>query len=259
MVDLAELLALADRLATEAAALVVAARRQGLAGIETKTTATDLVTDMDRAAEALITAGLRRARPGDAVVGEEGAASRGSTGITWFVDPIDGTTNYVYGLAGFAVSLAAHDEEGPLVGVVVDPLRGDTYRAERGAGSTCNGRMLRCSDRDDLAGALVATGFSYESARRRRQAEVLTKVLPAVRDIRRLGAASVDLCLVGAGRVDAYYERGLQPWDKAAGLLVAAEAGARFEDRSSGLVIVAAPGLFDPLRALLVASGADDA
>ena len=184
--------------------------------------------------------------------------------MRWFIDPIDGTTNYLYGLSGFGVSIAAEVNGEGAVGVVSDPLRGDLYSATRGAGATLNGSRIRVSAQADLSTALVGTGFSYDRFRRARQAEVLTAVLPEVRDIRRFGAASLDLCLVAAGRLDAYYERGLSPWDYAAGVLIASEAGARLGDLDGGppstaFTLASAVGIFDPLRDLLDRAGARDA
>jgi len=258
--DPAELARLAERIAARAAALLV----EGLARarvIATKSTPTDLVTEMDRASEALIVEAIRAERPGDAIVGEEGTDATGTTGVQWFVDPIDGTVNYVYGHPGFAVSIAAAYDARMVAGVVVDPLHGDTFSAVAGAGARRNGVPARVSARTDLATALVGTGFAYDPAVRARQARVLTHVLPAVRDIRRMGAASVDLCSVACGRLDAYYERNLSPWDWAAGELIAREAGARTGGLDGGpvagdYVLAAPPALFDDLAALLVASGA---
>ncbi|MBK9181198.1 MAG: inositol monophosphatase [Acidimicrobiales bacterium] len=259
--DLEELLALAVSLAARAARLLVDGLGHDRRDVSTKSTATDLVTEMDRAAERLVVDGLLDARPDDTVVGEEGADRGGSSGVRWLVDPIDGTTNYVYGLPGFSVSLAAQVSGRTVVGVVHDPLHGDVFTAARGRGSWRNDHRLSLGPGPELATALVATGFSYAADRRARQAEVLTRVLPAVRDIRRGGAASVDLCWVACGRVDAYYEKGLQAWDHAAGVLIAEEAGARTGDlaggpASSAFVLAARPGLFDPLQALLTAAGA---
>lgn len=232
--------------------------------VMTKSSATDMVTEMDHAAEALIAEGIREARPGDGIVGEEGTDDAGTSGVEWFVDPIDGTTNYLYGLSGFGVSIAAHVDGQGAVGVVSDPLRGDLYCASKGAGATLNGSRIRVSSQTDLSTALIGTGFSYDRFRRARQAEVLTSVLPEVRDIRRFGAASLDLCLVASGRLDAYYERGLSRWDYAAGVLIASEAGARLGDLDGGppsteFTLASAVGIFDPLRDLLARAGARDA
>lgn len=257
-----ELADLAGRVAEDAAALLTDGLARARAVVATKSSGTDLVTEVDRAAERLIVDALLRHRPHDAVVGEEGTDRPGSSGVRWIIDPIDGTTNYLYGHPGFAVSIAAAVGDRSVVGVVVDPLHGDVFAARLGGGATRNGRPISASTEDRLAHALVATGFGYDPARRRRQAEVLVHVLPAVRDLRRMGAAAVDLCSVACGRIDAYYERGLQPWDHAAGALVAAEAGAVVGDLAGGppsgeLTLATAPALFEPLRALLVEAGAD--
>jgi myo-inositol-1(or 4)-monophosphatase len=229
-----------------------------------------MVTDMDRASERTIVEGILAARPDDAVVGEEGADRAGTTGIRWIIDPIDGTTNYVYGHPGFAVSIAAERTDPAtgtaevIVGVVADPLHREVFTAIAGGGAFRNGDPISCSTTVELGRALVATGFSYESKRRSRQATVLTHLLPAVRDIRRMGAASVDLCSVACGRVDAYYERGLKPWDFAAGALVAREAGALVADLDGGsaseaFTLAATPALHVPLAELLRAAGAAEA
>ncbi len=262
--DLTPLLALATELAEQASALLLDRLGHARSSITTKSSATDMVTEMDRAAETLIAAGIRDARPDDGIVGEEGTDDPGTSGVRWFIDPIDGTTNYLYGLSGFGVSIAAELNGEGAVGVVSDPLRGDLYCATRGAGATLNGSRIRVSAQADLSTALVGTGFSYDRFRRARQAEVLTAVLPEVRDIRRFGAASLDLCLVAAGRLDAYYERGLSPWDYAAGVLIASEAGARLGDLDGGppstaFTLASAVGIFDPLRDLLDRAGARDA
>lgn len=263
-VDTSTLLALAESTAAEAAALLVEGLSRNRVAVEQKSTATDLVTEMDRAAERLIVDRLLAARPDDGVVGEEGAATRTTSGIEWVIDPIDGTTNYVYGHPGFAVSIAARRADSALVGVVHDPLHAEVFTARIGAGAHRNGEPIRASGESRLGHALVGTGFSYETARRERQAHVLTRVLPAVRDIRRMGAASVDLCSVACGRLDAYYERGLQPWDHAAGALIATEAGASVGDLDGGpasweFCLAASADLFGPLQDLLRRAGAAEA
>lgn len=262
--DRVDLLELAVRLATEAAALLVDGLHHARSDVATKTTATDMVTEMDRAAERLVVDGVRSARPGDAFLGEEGGTRRGTSGVRWVVDPLDGTTNYLYGYPCFAVSVAAEVDGVTEVAAVADPSHGETFTATRDGGAARNGIPMRCTAADDLATALVGTGFSYEPERRRLQAHVLTTVLPAVRDIRRAGAAAVDLCWVAAGRLDGFYERGLQPWDLAAGALIAAEAGALVGDLNGGppsgaFVLAAAPALFEPLAALLRRAGAGEA
>ncbi len=217
---------------------------------------------MDTSAEAMIIDVLLGARPGDAILAEEGSDSTGGTGVRWVIDPIDGTVNYLYGIPHYAVSVAAEIEGRTVAGVVYEPVRDELFAAVRGEGATCNGERLRCSAETRLGQALVATGFGYAAGRRARQAQVLQQVLPAVRDIRRAGAASLDLCAVACGRVDAHYEQGLARWDLAAGALVATEAGARVEGLGGAaagrdLVIAAPPALFGPLHDLLSAHGAD--
>lgn len=259
-----DLLDLAVSVAADAAVILVDGLSRARSTVETKSTGTDMVTEMDRAAEALILDRLLGARPHDAVLGEEGTDTTGTSGVRWIVDPIDGTTNYLYGHPGFAVSIAAEVDGIVTVGVVHDPLHRDVFTAIRGTGAWRNGTSITASEETSLGRALVGTGFSYEPERRRRQATVLQRVLPEVRDIRRMGAASVDLCSVACGRIDAYYERGLQPWDHAAGALIASEAGAIVEDLHGGaptfdFCLAAPPALFAPLRDLLVAAGAPDA
>lgn len=256
-----ELLALAQDVARAAASLLLDRVHHTRELVGTKTTATDMVTEMDHAAEELIVRTLREARPDDAIVGEEGTAEGGTSGVEWIVDPIDGTTNYLYGYPGFAVSLAAAVDGEVVAGVVADPMHDNLFAAAKGHGATVDGEPIAVSGQRDLHRALVATGFSYEPERRRKQAEVLVHVLPAVRDIRRIGAAAVDLCNVACGRVDAFYERGLARWDYAAGGLIAAEAGATTGDLdggppSSAFTLAATPAIFDELRDLLRDAGA---
>lgn len=262
-IDVDELLGIAVRLGQEAGDLLVGALGRTRAEVTTKTSGTDMVSEVDRASERLIVDALRSARPGDAILGEEGGSHLGTSGVRWIIDPLDGTTNFLYGFPAFTVSIAAEVDGRPEVGAVVDPLRRETFAARRGRGATCNGAPIRCSAREELATALVATGFGYDAERRRAQAEVLASVLPATRDIRRAGAASLDLCWVGCARVDAYYEQGLQPWDFAAGALIADEAGATVGGLaggppSSAFTLAAAPGVFVALQQLLVAAGAGD-
>jgi myo-inositol-1(or 4)-monophosphatase len=260
--ELAELGALACRLAVEAGDAALAGRRSAsLPALTpgTKSTATDLVTAYDRAAEALIVAGIRAARPGDAVVGEEGTDHAGTSGVSWFIDPIDGTTNFVYDLPLWSTSVAVGDSDGMLAGAVYVPALGELFAATRGGGATLGGQPIRCSDRDELALALVATGFGYEPARRRRQAAIVADLIGTVRDIRRLGSAAIDLCYVAAGRYDAYFETGLNAWDSAAGELIAREAGCRTGDHRGGPprpaeLLVAAPAIFDDLQRVLAAT-----
>jgi myo-inositol-1(or 4)-monophosphatase len=198
-------------------------------------------------------------------VGEEGTTRSGDSGVSWIVDPLDGTTNYLFGVPAYSVSVAAEFEGEVVVGVVVDPGRQETWSAMRGAGSSCNRRPLRLrhaggqTARRDLSTALIATGFSYLADRRVQQASLLVDVLPKVRDIRRFGSAALDLCWVAAGRFDGYYEWGVNPWDVAAGKLIAREAGAETADLADGTVVVAAPGLLESLLDLLKPGAVADA
>ncbi|MCX7620629.1 MAG: inositol monophosphatase [Acidimicrobiales bacterium] len=261
----AELLDLAHQAATRAGDALLDGLGRARSYVATKSSRTDMVTEMDHTAERLIVETITSARPDDGIIGEEGTNRPGTSCVRWLIDPLDGTTNYLYGHPGFAVSVAAALEgEGVVVGVVVDPMHEDTFAARRGSGATRNGLSIRCSEATELAGSLVATGFSYDPDRRRQQAEVLVTLLPRVRDIRRMGAAALDLCSVACGRVDAFYEKGLQPWDFAAGALIAAEAGATVGDldggpASSEFTLAASPALFAPLRQLLQTAGATHA
>lgn len=255
-VEAAHLLDLACGLARAAGTAAAAGRRRGTPAGDTKSSATDMVTEFDRAAERFIVDGIRAARPDDGLVGEEGSATTGTSGIDWLIDPIDGTTNFLYDLPGWAVSIAAADRHGALVGTVYVPSLDEMFAARRGHGATCNGRTIRCGTLSDPATALVATGFSYSPERRALHGERVAQLLPRVRDIRRFGAASVDLCHAAMGRVDAYVEESLGPWDLAAGELIAREAGCRTGDLDGGparpqQVLVANPALFEPLAALL--------
>jgi myo-inositol-1(or 4)-monophosphatase len=222
-----------------------------------------MVSDADRAAEAAIASLLRAERPDDGLVGEEGTAAEGSSGRRWVVDPLDGTTNYLYGLPQWAVSVAVEDSSGALAGVVFDPAAGELFRAARGAGAELAGprggdpaRPLRVRDGADLSRSLVATGFGYEPGWRAEQAAAAARVLPRVRDIRRAGAAALDLAWLAAGRLDGYWERGLKPWDWAAGRLLVTEAGgavAELEGERHGLV-AAGPALLPELVELVAAA-----
>ncbi|MFI8973472.1 inositol monophosphatase family protein [Nocardia asteroides] len=269
---------LAVELAEAAAAHVRARRPEVFAGggpadgaVATKGHATDPVTVVDTESEQLIRALLAERRPGDAILGEEGGGDVGATAagtVTWVVDPIDGTVNFLYGLPGYAVSVAAVRDGSPVAGAVVDVAGATTYSAARGGGAYAvyadgTRAKLACTREDSLGLALVATGFAYGSVRRARQAGFLAEVLPSIRDIRRLGAAAMDLCHVAAGELDAYYEHGLNAWDWAAGALIAAEAGAivSVPDVTVGgaageLTVVAAPGVAAELTALLTRVGA---
>lgn len=264
MADPVELRLLAETTAREAGALLLAGLDEVRTDVRTKTTGTDMVSEMDRAAEALIVDRLLAARPDDGMMGEEGTDLAGTSGVRWIVDPLDGTTNYLYGLAGFGVSIAAERHGTVIAGVVLDVVRDELFAATLGGGATRDGIPVRASAATQLRTALIATGFSYEAARRAQQAVVLVEVLPRVRDIRRFGAAAVDLCAVACGRVDGYYERGLAPWDLAAGGLIASEAGAvvtNFDGgpAAAGAVVAAAPGIATALLDLVVSAGAAEA
>lgn len=234
--------------------------------ISSKSTITDLVTEADRASERLIVDRLASERQDDGILAEEGSASHSRSGLTWVIDPLDGTINFVYGFPVFAVSIACQDAAGSRIGVVHDPLRLETFTAIRGGGAERNLTPLTLGPAPRLDQALIGTGFSYSAGRRSDQAALLTTVLPRVRDVRRGGAAALDLCWVAAGRLDGHYEAGLAPWDMAAGALVCAEAGATV-DRIEGLIpaepglptlVAAAPGLGPALRALLEAAADGD-
>ena len=250
--DTAELLGIAQRAARAAADLLRDRRPPGVLEITaTKSSATDIVTEMDQAAERLIVEQIRAARPGDGFLGEEGADDQGSSGVTWVIDPIDGTVNYLYGIPAYAVSIGVREGSEVVAGVVCNPATGETWTARRGFGAELDGAPIQVSRVTELAMALVATGFGYQASRRARQAEILRTVLPLVRDIRRAGAASLDLCALACGRVDAYYERGLKRWDEAAGLLLVREAGgvtAELHGEPHGVVAAGTPELLEELR-----------
>lgn len=277
--DPAELRRIAVDLAETAAAHVRARRPEvfGPAGVasegavQAKSTPTDPVTVVDTETEELVRRMLAEQRPGDRIVGEEGGGSLSGPadgGVSWVVDPIDGTVNFLYGLPGYAVSVAAVVDGVPVAGAVVDVARAATYSAARGLGALRvdpDGAVehLRCTPVREVSMALVATGFAYGTPRRTRQAALVAEILPRVRDIRRLGAAALDLCQVAAGRLDAYYEHGLNAWDWAAGALIAEEAGAQLllppataRGEAGDLVVAAAPGIADELFALLERTGA---
>jgi myo-inositol-1(or 4)-monophosphatase len=261
-----ELHDLAVRAAREVAAEALRDRRSGVRVAATKSSETDVVTEMDRRSEALLVDRILTARPDDGIVGEEGADHLGSSGVRWVIDPIDGTVNFLYDLPAWAVSVAAEIDGVVVVGVVVAPALEETFVAVHGRGARLHDATgvhdLAVNDPVPLEAALVATGFAYTSERRTAQARVVREVVPRVRDVRRLGACSIDLCYVAAGRVDAYYERGPRAWDLAAGGLVAREAGARVEGLRGApagdeLIVAAGPALFPALHDLLAELDAD--
>ncbi len=244
---------MARRAAAAAGELLVERFGGPARGVERKSSRTDMVSDADRDAEAVIEEILSAERPDDGLLAEEGSGGHGASGRRWVVDPLDGTTNYLYGIPAWCVSIALEDADGGALGVVLDPVRDETFAAIRGRGATCNGEPIAVSGEERLDTALVATGFSYEAAHRSSQAAVLAGVLPRVRDVRRVGAAALDLCWVAAGRLDAYYERGLKHWDWAASSLIVAEAGGELrwlENEPRGLV-AGPPALVEDLLGLV--------
>jgi myo-inositol-1(or 4)-monophosphatase len=265
----------AETLAAEAAAFVrrrrsevfgADARDTDDAAVRTKSTPTDPVTVVDTDTERLLRDRLAQLRAGDPILGEEGGGPADATAsdgpVTWVLDPIDGTVNFVYGIPAYAVSVAAQVHGVSVAGAVADVAAGQVYSAGAGLGAHVSDekgtRPLRCTAVEDLSMALVGTGFGYSRQRRAVQAALLARMLPVVRDVRRIGSAALDLCMVAAGQLDAYYEHGLHLWDCAAGALIAAEAGARVRlsprdgaGGTAGLVVAAAPGIADQLLAAL--------
>jgi myo-inositol-1(or 4)-monophosphatase len=258
------LLAIAREAAEAAAAELRPRFGSHVQGVRAKSTPTDLVSDADVSAEAAIRAVLAARRPDDAILGEEGGDSAGAgTGdgaVRWVVDPLDGTINFLFGIPAFAVSVACENASGTLAGVVLDPIREECFQATRSGAPTMNGEEIEPSGRSELATAMVATGFAYDAAVRARQGAIVARLLPQVRDIRRVGAAALDLAWCACGRYDAYYERGLHAWDLAAGSLIAERSGLEVRELAaadgdpSGVVV--APG--EIMRELydLVASAA---
>ncbi len=275
-----ELLAVASEAARAAARELEPRFGQGGNHVQAKSTPTDLVSEADLQAESAIREVLGQRRPQDAILGEEGGQTLGEGGgptfgkgggqtlgdgasetgngeLRWVIDPLDGTINFLFGVPQFAVSVACEDPRGMLVGVVLDPLRGECFAASRSGAPELNGEQIKGSGRTDLSTSLVSTGFGYDAAVRERQAAVLARVLPRVRDIRRAGAAALDLAWCACGRYDAYYERGVKPWDHAAGGLIAARAGllvrvlAATEQEPEGL-LAAAPAVADELAGLVL-------
>jgi myo-inositol-1(or 4)-monophosphatase len=212
--------------------------------VTSKSVAIDIATQMDRDSEKFIVDSLLSARPDDGIIGEEGSARPSSSGITWVIDPIDGTVNYLYGLPGWSVSIAAKDSDGVLLGVVHSPTIGSTWTAVRGGGAYFNGKPIRCNDPVALDRALIGTGFVYDVSKRASQGKVVAALLPQVRDIRRMGSAAVDICYVAMGAFDGYFEIGLMEWDVAAASLVASEAGALISTSSQDRTCCAGSSLY---------------
>lgn len=263
---------LAVALAREAGAMVRDGRPDRMGVHHTKSTDLDVVTTMDTRCEELLRERIAAARPEDGVLGEEEGLRAGTSGLSWVVDPIDGTVNYLYDLPAYAVSVAVVVGDpttpgawAPVAGAVINPRTDEVFHARVGGGAhllTDAGSVpLRVTEVDDLAGALLATGFSYDREIRVEQAQVVADLLPRVRDIRRMGAAALDLCHVGAGRVDGYWERCTHAWDIAAGMLVVTEAGGLVSGAAAGsppsedLVLAAGPRLHGVLQGELAAVG----
>ena len=259
--DARVLLDLAVSAARDAAVLVARGRDTAARHVTTKSSPVDVVTAVDAASEELLVRRLLGARPDDGVLGEEGAARDGSSGVRWILDPIDGTVNYLYGVPAFAVSIAAEVDGVVTAGVVLNVATGELFTATAGGGAELAApgrpvRRLAVNRPESLDRTLVATGFGYRAEQRRAQGAVVARLLPEVRDIRRFGSAALDLCAIAAGRVDAYYELDLQPWDHAAGALVAAEAGAVVTGLPGApvgapLVIAVAPSVAGPFLDLV--------
>ena len=251
-----ELMRLAIDAAQRAGSLLLDRFRRPATGVASKSTPTDLVSDADRESESLIIGLISDARPGDGFLGEEGRSGESQSGLRWIVDPLDGTVNFLFGIPTWSVSIAVEDGEGAVVGVVHDPVHEETFSATRNGGAWLNGRRVHVGDKTDLSQALVGTGFAYDERIRNHQAEIVRRLLPRVRDIRRLGSAALDLCMLASGRYDAFYEAYMGPWDRAAGVLIAREAGATVTDLAPPLgdgmgVVAAIPSLHDELRKLV--------
>jgi myo-inositol-1(or 4)-monophosphatase len=247
-------LELAERVARAAGEVLMSYYGRPPEGLASKSSETDPVSDADREAERAVRDLLLAERPDDGLLAEEGSDSSGPSGRRWIVDPLDGTVNFLYGFPAWAVSVALEDPDGLAVGVVYSPVHAETFSALRGEGAWLNGRRLRVRGCRELERAMVATGFAYEADRRAEQAEIIRRLLPRARDIRRAGAAALDLAWVAAGRLDAFYERGLNVWDHAAGDLLVREAGGAVADLDGdppGLVAAATPELLGELAALV--------
>jgi myo-inositol-1(or 4)-monophosphatase len=227
-------------------------------GVSSKSSPTDPVSDADRDAETLIEELIGSRRPGDGIVAEEGPGNQSGAELTWVIDPLDGTVNFLFGIAMWGVSIAVEDPQGAVAGVVFDPNRDELFSAVRGRGAHLNGKQIHVSSRTDLSHALVGTGFAYDPRARSIQAEVVSRVLPEVRDIRRAGSAALDLAAVACGRLDAFYESPMEWWDRAAGVLLVREAGGVVSELTAPLQlspgVVAGNHALHPALASLVAS-----
>jgi fructose-1,6-bisphosphatase/inositol monophosphatase family enzyme len=254
-----ELRAIAEQLARAAGDMALAGRKSGIVTATTKSSPTDMVTQYDKASEDMITAGLRELRPDDGIVGEEGASREGTSGITWHIDPIDGTSNFYFDIPMWAVSIGAVDDNGPIAGAVYAPALRDMFTAARGEGATLNGDRISVRENTVLSDALVCTGFSYHVSQREAHARRVATMVGQIRDIRRFGAAAIDLCFVACGRLDAYFEEHLNSWDLIAGQVIATEAGALVTNYSGDTatpqeVLASQPGVQKALIQLIADS-----
>ena len=250
MTDTQQLLELALKIARQAGELLV--DRPASWDLTVKSTAIDIATQMDTASEKLIVESILAARPDDGIIGEEGASRDSKSGVTWVIDPVDGTVNYFYGLPGWAVSIAAKDHNGTLVGVVHSPTVNATWHASQGGGAFLNDVKIACNDPIELNRALISTGFAYDVKDRFEQLKIVNVLLPQIRDLRRIGSAAADICHVATGMVDGYFETGLHEWDLAAAELIAREAGATVSTRpwhGLNLTVAAGSHLFAALNA----------
>lgn len=241
-----ELLDLASAVAIQAGEMLM--NRPAAFEVSSKSTAIDIATQMDKASEKFIVESLLAARPHDGIIGEEGAARRSTSGITWVIDPVDGTVNYLYGVPGWSISIAAKVSQGDsyevVAGIVHAPSINSTWTGVRGAGAFFNGVKIACNNPVSLERALIGTGFSYDVRKRFEQGRVIAALLPQIRDLRRMGSAAVDICNVAMGRFDGYFELELMEWDMAAASLIAREAGALFTISVAGVVVCAGPHLY---------------
>ncbi|MFN6292217.1 MAG: inositol monophosphatase family protein [Candidatus Nanopelagicaceae bacterium] len=255
-----ELLNLAESIALKAGSLLV--NRPSKFDLDEKSGVFDFATQMDHESEKLIVSEILAARPDDGLIGEEGANRESKSGVTWVIDPIDGTVNYLYDIPGWCISIAAKDRDGGLAGVVYSPATQSLWKAHRGGGAFLNGNPIKCNDPVVLNRALVGSGFAYDLEKRKIQAALIARLLPEIRDLRRLGACAVDMCHVASGSLDAYFEAGVNEWDYAAAGLIATEAGAMISidtgiwNGEKNMVIVAGPALHPALSAQIRAGQA---
>lgn len=250
------LLELATEISRRAGRLLLERFSEPARGIDTKTTPTDPVSDADRDAEGMILGFVREHRPDDGILAEEGGAGDAASGLTWVIDPLDGTVNFLFGIPVWCVSIGIEDSAGGLAGVVHNPNSDETFTATRGKGAFLNGAPIKVSGRKELSSALVGTGFAYDPERRREQAKKVAEILPLVRDIRRAGSAALDLCSLACGRLDAFYEAPMERWDRSAGELILREAGGAITDLpaprgASPGIIGSNPDLHEDFRKLV--------